>query len=266
MIKVFIAGATGWAGSELSKGVFKNTEMKLVGALSRKHQGENLAEILQLDGADIPVFSEIEKALSEIDFDVLVDYTEPKVGKINIIAALKKGKNVVIGTSGLTNEDYAEIEKTANESDTSVLAVGNFAITVVLLQKFAEMASKYIPNFEIIDYAHEDKKDSPSGTARELAYRLSKVQKPNVHVSEEELVGDKASRGISLDGVQIHSVRLPGYVISVEALFGLKNERLTIRHDSGTGAEPYVKGALLAIEKVGSFKGLKRGLDTVMDF
>lgn len=108
--------------------------------------------------------------------------------------------------------------------------------------------------------------DSPSGTARELAYRLSKVQKPNVHVSEEELVGDKSSRGISLDGVQIHSVRLPGYVISVEALFGLKNERLTIRHDSGTGAEPYVKGALLAIEKVGSFKGLKRGLDTVMDF
>lgn len=156
MIKVFIAGATGWAGSELSKGVFNNKGMKLVGALSRKHQGENLAEILQLGDGDIPVFDEIEKALREVDFDVLVDYTEARVGKINIIAALKKGKNVVIGTSGLTNEDYAEIEKTANENDTSVLAVGNFAITVVLLQKFAEMASKYIPNFEIIDYAHED--------------------------------------------------------------------------------------------------------------
>lgn len=266
MIKVFIAGATGWAGSELSKGVFNNKEMQLVGGLSRKHQGQNLAEVLQLGNANIPIFADMETALSETDFDVLVDYTRPEVGKENIISTLKKGKNVIVGTSGLTNDDYAEIERVANENNTSVLAVGNFAITAVLLQKFAEMASKYIPNFEIIDYAHEDKVDSPSGTARELAYRLSQVQKPAVHVSEDELVGQKESRVANLDGVRIHSVRLPSYVIAVETIFGLQNERLTIRHDSGIGAEPYVKGALLAIEKVGTFKGLKRGLDTVMDF
>lgn len=266
MLKVFIAGATGWAGSELSKGVFDNKEMQLVGGLSRKHQGQNLAEVLQLGNADIPIFGDMETALSETDFDVLVDYTRPEIGKKNIIATLKSGKNVVVGTSGLTDNDYTEIEKIANENNTSVLAVGNFAITVVLLQKFAEMASKYIPNFEIIDYTHEDKIDSPSGTARELAYRLSKIQKPTVYVSEDELIGQKESRGANLDGVQIHSVRLPSYVISIETIFGLKDERLTIRHDSGTGAEPYVKGALLAIEKVGTFNGLKRGLDTVMDF
>lgn len=79
--------------------------MQLAGALSRKHQGENLADILQLGNADIPVFGEIETALSEVDFDVLVDYTRPEIGKNNIIAALKKGKNVVVGTSGLTNDD-----------------------------------------------------------------------------------------------------------------------------------------------------------------
>ncbi|CAI8773977.1 hypothetical protein EMIT036CA2_11267 [Chryseobacterium sp. IT-36CA2] len=61
-------------------------------------------------------------------------------------------------------------------------------------------------------------------------------------------------------------MRLPGYVIYVETVFGLKDERLTIRHDSGTGAEPYVNGVLLAIEKVNTFTGLKRGLDTVMEF
>nr|WP_068890581.1 4-hydroxy-tetrahydrodipicolinate reductase [Pedobacter panaciterrae] len=266
MIKVFIAGATGWAGSELSKGVFNNNQMQLVGALSRKHKGENLADILNLKNADIPVFEDIETALSEVNFDVLIDYTNPEVAKTNIIATLKKGKNVVVGTSGLTDDDYTEIEKIANENNTSVLAVGNFAITVVLLQKFAEMAAKYIPNFEIIDYAHEDKIDSPSGTVRELAYRLSKVQKPIVHVSDDELVGEKATRGASLNGVQVHSVRLPGFVISVETIFGLKDEKLTIRHDSGTSAEPYVKGAMLAIEKVGTFKGLKRGLDSVMEF
>lgn len=266
MIKVFIAGATGWAGSELSKGVFNNDKMQLVGALSRTHKGENLAEVLSLGNAKIPIFADIHTALSEVDFDVMIDYTRPEVGKKNIIAALKKGKNVVVGTSGLTNEDYAAIELIANEQHSSVLAVGNFAITVVLLQKFAEMAAKYIPNFEIIDYAHEDKIDSPSGTARELAHRLSQIQKPIVHVPDEELKGEIESRGANLDGVRVHSIRLPGHVISIETIFGLKDEKLTLRHDSGAGAEPYVKGALLAIEKVGTFKGLRRGLDTVMDF
>lgn len=266
MIKVCIAGATGWAGTELSKGVFQNHEMQLVGALSRKHKDENLAEVLNLGKVNIPIFDNIETALAKIDFDVLVDYTQPEIGKKNIIAAIKKGKSVVVGTSGLTNEDYIEIEKLAIENHTSVLAVGNFAITVVLLQKFSEMAAKYIPNFEIIDYAHEDKIDSPSGTARELAHRLSLIQKPDVHVSNKELVGEKESRGANLGGVHVHSVRLPGHVISIESIFGLKDEKLTIRHDAGASAEPYVKGALLAIEKVGTFKGLKRGLDSVMDF
>ena len=265
-IKVFIAGGSGWAGSELSKGVFRNKEMELVGALSRKNKGKNLAEVLNLGSDKIPIFEDIEVALTKTNFDVLVEYTKPNVAKKNIIASLKKGKRVVIGTSGLTEKDYSEIENTANENNTSVLAVGNFAITVVLLQKFSEMAAKYIPNYEIIDYAHEDKIDSPSGTARELAHRLSKVQESKLFVSKDELVGIKESRGARLDGVQVHSVRLPGHVISIESLFGLKDEKLTIRHDSGASSEPYVKGGLLAIEKVGTFKGLKRGLDSVMEF
>lgn len=250
----------------MSKGVFNNKETQLVGALSKKHKGENLADVLKLGKTEIPIFEDIETALSKTDFDVLVDYTRPEIGKKNIIATIKKGRSVVVGTSGLTNEDYAEIEKVAVENNTSVLAVGNFAITVVLLQKFSEMAAKYISNFEIIDYTHEDKVDSPSGTARELAHRLSEVQKRTVYVSNEELVGQKESRGANLDGVQVHSVRLPGHVISIKTIFGLKDEKLTIRHDSGASAEPYVKGALLAIEKVRTFKGLKRGLDAVMDF
>ena len=134
MIKVFIAGGTGWAGSELSKGVFKNQNMELVGALSRTHKGEDLAKLLDLDSEKIPVFDDIETALNETDFDVLVEYTKPNIAKANIISALKRGKKVVIGTSGLTDNDFLEIEKAANENDTSVLAVGNFAITVVLLQ------------------------------------------------------------------------------------------------------------------------------------
>lgn len=266
-LKVFVAGGTGWAGSQLCKCIFNNNEMELVGAISRSKAGKNLAEVLDLKSEkNIPIYEDIETALSNTDFDVLVEYTKPNIAKINIISALKKGKNVVVGTSGLTEEDYIEIEKVANENNASVLAVGNFAITVVLLQKFSEMAAKYIPNFEIIDYSHESKVDAPSGTARELSYRLSKVQESQIHVPQDKIVGSKETRGARLNGVQIHSVRLPGFVISVESIFGLKDEKLTIRHDSGSSSEPYVKGALLAIEKVRTFKGLKRGLDSVMEF
>lgn len=265
-IKVFIAGGTGWAGSELSKAVFKTEGMELVGVLSRTHIGKNLADILGLSDAHIPIFSDIESALSSVQFDVLVEYTKPTIARTNIIAALKKGKNVVVGTSGLTADDYKEIERVANINNAAVLAVGNFAMTAVLLQKFSEMAAKYIPNFEIIDYAHEDKIDSPSGTARELANRLSQVQESTEHVTGDKIVGLKESRGARLQGMQVHSVRLPGYVISIESIFGLKDEKLSIRHDSGSSAEPYVKGGLLAIQKVGTFKGLKRGLDSVMEF
>lgn len=266
MLKVLIAGGTGWAGSALSKGVFSHQGMELAGAISRKNAGGNLADLLVLDSDHIPIYGDIDSALAAVDFDVLVEYTKPDVARKNIISSLKKRKKVVVGTSGLTTKDYNEINDVALTYDTSVLAVGNFAITVVLLQKFSEIAAKYIPNFEIIDYAHEDKIDAPSGTARELAHRLSQIRKPNQFVAKEELIGLPESRGANLEEVQVHSVRLPGHVIAVESIFGLKDEKLTIRHDSGASAEPYVKGGLLAIEKVGTFKGLKRGLDSVMDF
>lgn len=264
-IKVCVAGATGWAGSALSKGIFLDNELALVSAVSRKMQGKNLAEELKLGPGKIPVFSDVPTALSEVPCDVLVEYTKPTIAKQNVVAALGKGINVVIGTSGLTEEDYAEIEEIALKNNASVLAVGNFALTVVLLQKFSQIAAKYIPNFEIIDYAHQDKVDSPSGTARELAKRLSQVQKPTDFVSGNTLIGPAESRGAKLNDVRVHSVRLPGHVISIESIFGLKDEKLTLRHDAGASAEPYVKGALLAIKQVNTFKGLKRGLDSVMD-
>jgi len=265
MIKVFVAGATGWAGSAISKGVFNHDGMQLIGGLSRSNKGKNLADILQIENATIPLFDTIDKALEEIDFDVLVEFTKPDIAKKNIVTALKNGKNVIVGTSGLSNEDYTEIESIANENNTSVLAAGNFAITAVLLFKFAAIAAQYIPNYELIDYASQNKIDAPSGSVAELAHRLSTVQKSNIEVPIEDTIGVKETRGATIDNVQVHSVRLPGHVLGIEAIFGMQDEKLILRHDAGNGAEPYVNGVILAIEKVNSFKGLKRGLDTVMD-
>lgn len=263
-IRVFVAGGTGWAGSALCRGISKTNDLVLAGALSRTHAGKNLSTVLGLETGEVPIYADIDTALRETDFDVFVEYTKPAVGKANVISALKKSKSVVVGTSGLTNDDYVEIEHVAHEFNSSVLAVGNFSITAFLLLKFAEMAAKLVPNYEIIDYAHEHKIDCPSGTARELAYRLSKVQESAIHVPLDSVVGQKESRGARLNEVQVHSIRLPGHVISVETIFGLKDEKLILRHDAGSSAEPYVRGALLAIRQVGTFKGLRRGLDSIV--
>ncbi|HXE77244.1 MAG TPA: dihydrodipicolinate reductase C-terminal domain-containing protein, partial [Rhodanobacter sp.] len=168
--------------------------------------------------------------------------------------------------SGLSDADYAVIDGAARERGLGVLACGNFALTAVLLIKFAEMAAKLIPQWELIDYASATKPDAPSGTVRELATRLGRVRQPQLQVPLEETVGLRETRGGTLAGSQVHALRLPGFVIGAEAIFGLPDQTLRLRHDAGSSAQPYVDGALLAIRKVPGLLGLRRGLDTVIEW
>ncbi|MFA5552158.1 MAG: 4-hydroxy-tetrahydrodipicolinate reductase [Trueperaceae bacterium] len=263
-ITVCLAGATGWAGSELAKGVAKQPDLELVAGVSRSHAGKHLGDVLGVPGLNTPVFGSTADALA-VGCQVFVEYTHATVAKANVLAALEAGAHVVIGSSGLTDADLADIDREARRRGLGVLAVGNFALTVVLLQRFAEMAAKLLPEWEIIDYAGAGKADAPSGTARELASRLAQVRLPAPSNRVEETVGPREVRGATLGGAQVHSVRLPGYVIGVEAHFGLEGERLVLRQESGSSARPYVDGALLAIRKVGGLTGLHRGLDEVLD-
>jgi 4-hydroxy-tetrahydrodipicolinate reductase len=178
--------------------------------------------------------------------DVLIDYTKPDSVKARTLAALDHGLRVVIGTSGLTADDYQEIDAHARQRDRGVIAAGNFSITAALAKHFALLAAKYLPSWEIIDYAHADKTDAPSGTTRELAEELATVARNHLALPIEQTYGAREARGAAIAGTQVHSLRLPSYVIAFETIFGLPDERLTIRHDAGAGAEPYVGGTLLA--------------------
>ena len=264
-IRVSVAGATGWAGSALCKGILQAPDLELVAAVSRAGAGKSLGDLLAVEGLSIPVFGTVSEAL-QTQPDVVVEYTRANVAKEHILSALRGGAHVVVGTSGLSDQEYHEIDEAAKEVGRGVLAVGNFALTAVLLQKFAEIAAKYIPHWEIIDYAHAEKIDAPSGTARQLASRLSQVRESQLDIPLDEMHGPKESRGVRLQGSQVHSVRLPGYVISLDVIFGMADQKLILRHESGTSAEPYVDGALLAIRNVNRLLGLQRGLDRVMDF
>jgi 4-hydroxy-tetrahydrodipicolinate reductase len=263
-IRVCLAGANGWAGSALARGIAETEDIELVAGISRTYAGRALGEILEVPRLSCPVYASAQEALAN-PCDVFVEYTKPEVAKAHCLEALRAGAHVVIGTSGLTDEDLEEIATEAETQQRGVLAAGNFAITAVLLQIFSEIAARYIPQWEIIDYAHAGKRDAPSGTVRELASRLSKVRHSELAVPLEQTQGVVETRGARLGGSQVHSIRLPGYTISAEIIFGMPGQQLSIRYDSGSSAEPYVGGALLAIRKVNTFTGLRRGLDSILE-
>jgi 4-hydroxy-tetrahydrodipicolinate reductase len=263
-IRICLAGATGWAGSALAHEIAKTDDITITSAVSRTYAKRILGDVLAEPRLACPVYASVQEALIH-PCDVFFEFTKPEVAKANVLAALQHGAHVVIGTSGLTGVDYEEIHAAAGHYRRGVLACGNFALTVVLLQKFAEYAARFIPQWEILDYADDGKKDAPSGTVRELAFRLSQIRPSELTVPLQQTQGIVETRGARVEGSQVHSIRLPGYTISAEIIFGMPDQKLTIRHDAGSSARPYVDGGLLAIRKVGTFVGLRRGLDSLLD-
>jgi 4-hydroxy-tetrahydrodipicolinate reductase len=266
-IRVVMAGATGWVGRAMIPAIATQGDMKLAGAVARNAAGQDSGAALGFAPNGIAVSATLEEALATPS-DVIVDYTKPDAVKANTLLAIAEGRHVVIGTSGLSAADYAEIDKAAKANGVGVLAAGNFSITATLMKRFALMAAKYVPDVEVIDYASAMKPDAPSGTARELAEALADVRGASTARPVSEVLGVPGTRGAAVGaeaGVQVHSLRLPSYILSCEALFGLPDERLTIRHDAGPSAAPYVAGTLLAIRRVADFKGLVRGLDALID-
>lgn len=264
-LRVVIAGVTGWAGSALARAVIEQPDLELVAGIARKAAGQSIGAALGVH-CEAPIFDTAAAALATKP-DVLFEFSKPDAALAHVRAALAAGAHAVVGTSGLSDEEYAGLDAQAREARRGVLACGNFAITAVLLQRFAEMAMKWLPDVELIDFASASKVDVPSGTVRELATRLGRARpadQPPSALPLAALRGPVQTRGASMNSIPVHSVRLPGYVLGVEAIFGTHGQRLHLRHEAGSEAEVYVEGALLAIRKVPGLVGVVRGLDQVM--
>jgi 4-hydroxy-tetrahydrodipicolinate reductase len=261
-LSVCIAGATGWTGRALVPAVVDAPDLTLQAAVSRSAAGRDLGEALGGEPMGVPVFAAVAEALDGID--VLVDYTHATAVKANVLAALNAGVAVVIGSSGLTAADFEEIDAAARERSVGVVASGNFSLTAAMAEAAALLAARHLPQWEVIDFASATKPDVPSGTANELAERLGAVRRPELGHPIEDLVGPREARGADVGGTRVHSVRLPSFVVSTEVVFGLPDERLTIRHDAGGSPEPYVKGTLIAARRAPHLVGVTRGLDTLL--
>ncbi|WP_324022146.1 4-hydroxy-tetrahydrodipicolinate reductase (plasmid) [Pantoea sp. JZ29] len=266
MLKIIVAGATGWVGRDLIAEILSSNDLMLAGAIARKGAGKDIASYLGMDECGVVISDALSDELAA-SADVLIDYTAAAVARENCKVALKNACAVVIGTSGLQSDDFAAIDASAREYGVGVIAAGNFSVTAVLMKRFALEAARYLNDVEIVEYASPGKKDTPSGTSLELADALSAVRRPGTSLAVDALEGFRTTRGAALgreEPVQVHSVRLPSYSLSVETLFAADDERLSIRHDAGSSARPYVMGTLLATRHVIKISGLIRGIETLM--
>jgi 4-hydroxy-tetrahydrodipicolinate reductase len=253
-LSLCVAGVTGWTGGAVAAAVADAEDLVLRSGVSRSGAGA------ERHGA--PVYSSVAEALDGVE--VLIDYTAHDIVKANTLTAIEHGVAVVIGTSGLTGDEFAEIDAAARAGDVGVIAAGNFSLTAAMAQAAALLAARHLPHWEVIDYASATKPDAPSGTARELAERLGEVRAPEIARPVSETAGAPEARGATIGGAQVHSLRLPSFSVSTEVVFAQADERLSIRHDAGASATPYVAGTLLAARAAPATKGLVRGLDTLL--
>lgn len=262
-LRVCVAGATGDVGSLLIATILKQDDLLLTSAVARSVAGRTVGEALSCD-CEVEIRPTLAAALSQDKIDVLIDYTSARAAFEHVRQAVEAGVHVVAGSSGISSTQYDEIDSAAKARAVGVLH-GNFAITAVLAQVFASCAARYVDSWEIIEYGHDDKMDAVSGTSQELASRLAKQGTPRHAIEPDAFVGDSRSRGASIQGTQVHAVRLPGLVFGFEIIMARSHERLSIRHDAVSHAEPFIDGTLLATRKVPGLVGLHKGLDSVFD-
>jgi len=252
MINICFAGLTGWTAPPILAAIDAADDLMLTSGVSRSAAGR---------GA---VYATAAEALAAAPADVLVDFTSAAAVRVNAWTAVEAGVHVVIGTSGLTADDYADLDRLARDRGVGVIAAGNFSVMAAVLRRAAAMAARHLAHWEIIDYAGDTKPDVPSGTARDLAETLAQVREPARALPLAELEGPVEARGAEIGGARVHSVRLPSFVVSTEVVFGGPGERLIMRHDPGLTPDPYVTGTLLAVRRVADAVGVRRGLDSLL--
>lgn len=229
MVRVCFAGITGWTAPPIVPAIDQADDLTLSSGVCRSAAGQSLAAAAGSTSHG-SVFATVAEALEAAPPDVLIDYTSAAAVRDNVWAAVGAGVHTEIGSSGLTADDYKELDRLAQDWGVGVIAAGNFSIMAAVLRRAALMAARHLDCWEIIDYASDNRPDVPSGTSRELAETLAQVRQPAASVALRDLRGPAEARGAEIAGTQIHSVRLPSFVVSTEVVFGGPGERLVMRH------------------------------------
>lgn len=264
-IKLVIAGARGRMGSTALMAAGEAADIEVVAALDYKYDGKYLHNGTITDVKDgIPVYTSLSALKAAHEPDVLLDVTDPDAVFSNASEALTLGMDVVIGTSGLTDEMLADLETLSAEQEKSCIIAPNFSIGAVLMMKFAQQAARYLGDIEILEMHHDRKLDAPSGTAVKTADMIREVRAAHIQGHPEEQEKLQGARGADVEGMKIHSIRLPGLLAHQEVLLGGEGELLSIRHDS-FDRKSFINGIVLAVREASTRTQFVYGLEKIID-
>ncbi|WLC59068.1 4-hydroxy-tetrahydrodipicolinate reductase [Leuconostoc carnosum] len=241
MTKIILAGGFGKLGQAIQNGLV-NTDYEIVGILSGKNHE-----------SDFPVWTSVEDIT--VSADIFLDVSTPASVYDNALWAIKNNMAVVIGATGLQDDQIKSLQNLATKG---VLIVPNFSLSAVLLMQFSQLAAKYFADVEIVEAHNPKKVDSPSGTAVQTAKLIAESR---VDTPQQTQVGQ--ARGQQIDDVPVHAMRLPGYIAQQTVYFGGNDEQLTLSQ-STTSRSAFVPGVLLALDGVKKIDGLVIGLDHVL--
>ncbi|MFH0914430.1 MAG: 4-hydroxy-tetrahydrodipicolinate reductase [Chloroflexota bacterium] len=258
-VRVAVSGAQGRMGREIIATLCLDGEVEVVGATELNVTQDSLT---LPSGKKVPFSSSLEQIIKTGQPEVVVDFTTAKACLASARIAIPSGVRLVIGTTGLTQEEQDEIRSLAAKHRVGVVMAPNFAVGAVLMIHLAQIAAKYLDSVEIIELHHDLKADSPSGTALTTAGAIAASRaKPFKLTSQQRQPAE--SRGQRVGDITIHSVRLPGLVAHQEVLFGGVGQTLSIRHDS-IGRQSFMPGILLAIKEVGKYREMVYGLERLL--
>lgn len=261
-IRVAVNGALGKMGKTVAKAVHADPELELVAAVDLQ-EGIKLSSLPGLEEINLTVQNDLAAALKQTKPDVLIDFTSPFTVMQNIETALSHQVRPVVGTTGITEADLTKITAWSKQYKTPVFIAPNFAIGAVLMMLFAVQAAKFLPDVEIIELHHAQKLDAPSGTALKTAEMINKVRtKKAAKAAELEKVPHV--RGGDLEGIRLHSIRLPGLIAHQEVIFGGLGQTLSIRHDS-MDRTSFIPGVLMSVKAVMKQEGVIYGLENILN-
>ena len=258
-IRVMVTGAAGRMGREVVKAVCGADGLALQGAVDIVLVGQDAGNVAGIGPIGVPIRADLEAALRDLRPDVMVDFTIARAAQANIMTAIDHGVRFVVGTSGMGTEAVDAILHRAAARGAAGAIVPNFALGAVLMMRFARAAAKYFPDCEIIELHHDGKVDFPSGTAKATAHEVASARGDAVGPAR-----GAGTRGVEIEGVPVHSVRLPGLVAHQEVIFGGAGQTLTIRHDS-LGRDSFMPGVLMAIRKSVNLDRVVLGLGPLLD-
>ena len=262
-IRVIVAGALGKMGMETAKAVYNDPELELVGLMDTRARGELFGDIAGIKELKLPINNDLDKLIEISRPDVMVDFTNPQAVYNNSKTALQQKIVCIVGTTGLNEIELRQLEKMALENNVGVAVIPNFALGAVLMMKLAQEAAQYFPDVEIIELHHDQKLDAPSGTAIKTAEMITANRKQVPAHNSRAFEKIPGARGGEVNGIRIHSVRLPGFIAHQEVIFGGIGQSLSIRHDSYDRVG-FMPGVIMTIKKMVNTTGLVYGLEKLL--